>query len=323
MSSVTKRILLACSNIKSLFESNISTSNSIKQLSDEIFQIVSGRPLPNRIDLISKKTTTIIRKEKTLINTNKELSSNIDKIEKIILELLKLLSNSQQLNDEDIYKELSEGMQRKNNELTKMRNMNDNLNNEIIKLKNMLNATGTYGKFSNSELIDIYQNEKLFIEAISIPKKEKEVLQKKKSTNTEKKENKLKNAEQKKSQKNEKDNKESKENKENKDNKDNKENKENKQLKDQIQKQNEEIKKLKEELSLVNNEKAKLSEELKNKESSDNNSNSKFVENEKELKKLQDNFIKLTLENEERKASISNKDSLIKDLMKDCDDKKN
>ena len=222
MSSLTRNILSGCSNIKSLFESNISTTNSIKQLSDEIFQIVSGLPLPNRIDLISKKTTTILRKEKTLLNTNKELSTNIDKIEKFIVELLKLLGNSQQLNDEDIYKELAENMQRKHNELTKLRNINENLSNEIAKLKNMLNATSIYGKFSNSELIDIYQNEKICIEGIAIPKKEKDGQQRRKSANVDKKDNKPKNVEQKKAQKNEKENKDNKDNIENKESKDNK-----------------------------------------------------------------------------------------------------
>ena len=200
------------------------------------------------MDLISKKTTTIIRKEKTLLNTNKELSSNIDKIEKIILELLKNIANSQQLNDQDTYKEITENIERKNNELSKLRNINENLNNEIIKLKNMLNATNSFGKFSNEELIDVCQNEKIFIECI---KKEKEI-QKRKSSNIDKKDNKTKSAEAKaKNQKNEKDknkekdNKEKKDNKDkdNKDNKDNKESnidkereKENKQLKEQEKK---------------------------------------------------------------------------------------
>ena len=313
MSSITKNILTTCSNIKLLFESNISTINSIKQHSDEIFQIVSGKPTPNRIDLISKRTTTILRKEKTLLNTNKDLSSNIDKLEKILLELLKNVANSQQLNDQDTYKEITESIQRKNNELTKLRNINENLNNEIIKLKNMMKATSSFGKFANEDLIDVYQSDKFFIENI---KKESKEQTRKKSIANEKKENKTKNAESKgKNAKSEKDNKDK-----------DKDSKENKQLQEQIQQhqktieqQKEEIQKIKEELSLANSEKEKLAEELKNKESSDN---SKHAENEKELKKLQDDFIKLTVENEERKTSISNKDSLIKDLMKDCDDKK-
>ena len=166
MSSITKNILSTCSNIKSIFESNISTINTIKQHSDEIFQIVSGKPTPNRIDLISKKTTTILRKEKSLLNTNKELSSNIDKLEKMLLELLKNTGNSQQLNDQDAYNEISENLQRKNNELTKLRNINENLNNEINKLKNMMNATCPTGKFSNEDLIDICQADQIFFEGI-------------------------------------------------------------------------------------------------------------------------------------------------------------
>ena len=297
---MTKNILSTCSSIKTLFESNISIIISIKQYSDEIFQIVSGRPLPNRIELISKKATTIIRKEKTLLNTNKELSSTVDKIEKIFLELLKNISNSKKLSDEDTYKEITGSIQRKNNELAKLRNANEYLNKEIIKLKDMLNATSSFYKFSNEELINICKNEEIFYESI---KKGKEP-QKRRSSSIDKRE-KMKNL------KNEKDNKDKE-----------KDNKENKQLKEQILKKNEEIKKIKEELALANEERLKLSEELKKQNSQDNDINSKYAENEKELKKLQDDFIKLTLENEERKTSISNKDSLIKGLMKDCDDKK-
>ena len=190
MSSLTKNILSSFSNIKQLFESNISTANSIKQNSDEIFQIVSGKPVPNRIDLISKKTTTMIRKEKTLLNTNKELSSNIDKIEKLILELLKNVSNSKQLNDQDTYKEITESIQRKNNELSKLRNINDNLNNEINKLKNMLNATSSYGKFSDQESINICSGDNFFIENKIINKKDN--IPKKKGPANDKKENKSK-----------------------------------------------------------------------------------------------------------------------------------
>ena len=267
---LAKTILSSCSNIKSIFESNISTINSIKQFTEEIFQLTSGKPMPNRIDLISKKTTTMLRKEKTLLNSNRELSSNIDKIEKDILDLLKNIYNSQQINEQDIFKEITENIQRKNNELTKIKNINENLNNEIIKLKNMMNATSSYGKFSNEELIDICHNGNLYIENI---KKEKEP-QKRKSSNIDKKENKAKNVEQKnKNTKAEKD-KDNKDNKDNKDKeKDNKDNKENKQLKEQIQtyqktieEQKEEIKKINEELSLVNEQKNKLEEELKNKE---------------------------------------------------------
>ena len=43
---------------------------------------------------------------------------------------------------------------------------------------------------------------------------------------------------------------------------------------------------------------------------------------ELELKQLQDDYIKLVKENEERKSSLTYKDTLIKQLMKDCEDKK-
>jgi hypothetical protein len=129
---LAKTILSSCSNIKSIFESNISTINSIKQFTEEIFQLTSGKPMPNRIDLISKKTTTMLRKEKTLLNSNRELSSNIDKIEKDILDLLKNIYNSQQINEQDIFKEITENIQRKNNELTKIKNINENLNLQLV-----------------------------------------------------------------------------------------------------------------------------------------------------------------------------------------------
>ena len=135
MSISIKEILLAISNLKELSESNISNIASIKNISEEIFNITTSRPLPNRIYLISKKTTNIIRKENSLINNNKELSQICNKIEIMILNLLKNKNAAEQNIDFD---ELKANYQRKNNELEKLRNFNENLNNEINSLKNRL-----------------------------------------------------------------------------------------------------------------------------------------------------------------------------------------
>ena len=153
MSISHKEILSTISNLKQLSESNLSNITSIKDISEEIFNITTSRPLPNRISLISKKSTNIIRKENSLINNNKELSQICDKIEIMILSLLKNKNAAEQNIDLD---ELKANYQRKNNELEKLRNFNENLNNEINSLKNRLISSCNFGKFSNEELIDIF-----------------------------------------------------------------------------------------------------------------------------------------------------------------------
>ena len=160
MSISHKEILSTISNLKQLSESNLSNIISIKDISEEIFNITTSRPLPNRISLISKKSTIIIRKENSFINNNKELSQICDKIEIMILSLLKNKNAAEQNIDLD---ELKKNYQRKNNELEKLRNFNENLNNEINSLKNRLISSCNFGKFSNEELIDIFSVEKFNI----------------------------------------------------------------------------------------------------------------------------------------------------------------
>ena len=96
-----------------------------------------------------------------MINNNKELSKICNKIEIMILNLLKNKNAAEQNIDFD---ELKANYQRKNNELEKLRNFNENLNNEIDRLKNRLSSSNIFGKFSNEELIDIYPVQKFIIE---------------------------------------------------------------------------------------------------------------------------------------------------------------
>ena len=149
MSNSIKELLSLISSIKQLNESNNIYITSIKDISEEIFNITTERPLPYRISLISKKTTNILRKENSFINNSKELFKVFDKLEIMILNILKTI-NTNELKDN--YEELNLYYQRKNNELEKLRNINENLNKEINSLKNKLNATYHFGKFSNEEL---------------------------------------------------------------------------------------------------------------------------------------------------------------------------
>ena len=81
MSNSIKELLSTISSLKQLSESNISDITTIKNISEEILDITSNKPLPNRISLISKKSTNIIRKGNALLDINKELSTNCNKIE--------------------------------------------------------------------------------------------------------------------------------------------------------------------------------------------------------------------------------------------------
>ena len=291
MSNSSRELLLICSNIKQLSESNLLNINSIKDISEEIFDITVNKPIPNRISLISKKTSNIIRKENTLLNINKEIYSNCNKIEEILLNLFRKKND----NDNNVnFNELTENFKRRNNEFEKLRKINENLNNEINSLKNRLNATYPQNKFLNEELIDIYSVEKFNILGNKKEIKKKETKQKIPSENNSKIDNRAL-----------------------------------KDLKEREKQLEEETKKLKEQnlkdknlISQLETEINKFKSELKSKESSSLDITSKLSKAENELKKLQDDYIKLLTENEEKKASIVNKDSLIKDLMKDCDDKK-
>ena len=291
MSNSSRELLLICSNIKQLSESNLLNINSIKDISEEIFDITVNKPIPNRISLISKKTSNIIRKENTLLNINKEISYNCNKIEEILLNLYRKKND----NDNNAnFNELTENFKRRNNEFEKLRKINENLNNEINSLKNRLNATYPQNKFLNEELIDIYSVEKLNILSNKKEIKKKESKPKIPSENNSKIDNRaLKDLKEREKQLEE----------------------ETKKLKDQNLKDKNLISQLETEIN-------KFKSELKSKESSSLDITSKLSKAENELKKLQDDYIKLLTENEEKKASIVNKDSLIKDLMKDCDDKK-
>ena len=121
MSNSIKEFLSSISSIKELGGLNIIYTTSIKDISEEIFNITIERPSPNRIPLISKKATNIIRKENSLINNNKELSKICDRLELMILNILKNISTIEQ---KDNYEELTLNYQRKNNELEKLRNIN-------------------------------------------------------------------------------------------------------------------------------------------------------------------------------------------------------
>ena len=291
MSNSSRELLLICSNIKQLIESYLLNINSIKDISEEIFDITVNKPIPNRISLISKKASNIIRKENTLLNINKELSSNCNKIEEILLNLFREKNGD----DNNVnFNELIENFKRRNNEFEKLRKINENLNNEINSLKNRLNATYPQNKFLNEELIDIYSVEKFNILSNKKEIKKKESKPKIPSENNSKIDNRAL-----------------------------------KDLKEKEKQFEEETKKLKEQnlkdknlISQLETEINKFKSELKSKESSSLDITSKLSKAENELKKLQDDYIKLLTENEEKKASIVNKDSLIKDLMKDCDDKK-
>ena len=291
MSNSSRELLLICSNIKQLSESNLFNINSIKDISEEIFDITVNKPIPNRISLISKKTSNIIRKENTLLNINKEISYNCNKIEEILLNLFRKKNGD----DNNVnFNELIENFKRRNNEFEKLRKINENLNNETNSLKNRLNATYPQNKFLNEELIDIYSVEKLNILSNKKEIKKKETKQKIPSENNSKIDNRAL-----------------------------------KDLKEKEKQFEEETKKLKEQnlkdknlISQLETQINKFKSELKSKESSSLDITSKLSKAENELKKLQDDYIKLLTENEEKKASIVNKDSLIKDLMKDCDDKK-
>ena len=291
MSNSSRELLLICSNIKQLIESYLLNINSIKDISEEIFDITVNKPIPNRISLISKKASNIIRKENTLLNINKELSSNCNKIEEILLNLFRKKNGD----DNNVnFNELIENFKRRNNEFEKLRKINENLNNETNSLKNRLNATYPQNKFLNEELIDIYSVEKLNILSNKKEIKKKESKPKIPSENNSKIDNRAL-----------------------------------KDLKEKEKQFEEETKKLKEQnlkdknlISQLETEINKYKSELKSKESSSLDITSKLSKAENELKKLQDDYIKLLTENEEKKASIVNKDSLIKDLMKDCDDKK-
>ena len=291
MSNSSRELLLICSNIKQLSESNLFNINSIKDISEEIFDITVNKPIPNRISLISKKTSNIIRKENTLLNINKEIYSNCNKIEEILLNLFRKKND----NDNNVnFNELIENFKRRNNEFEKLRKINENLNNEINSLKNRLNATYPQNKFLNEELIDIYSVEKLNILSNKKEIKKKESKPKIPSENNSKIDNRAL-----------------------------------KDLKEKEKQFEEETKKLKEQnlkdknlISQLETQINKFKSELKSKESSSLDITSKLSKAENELKKLQDDYIKLLTENEEKKSSIVNKDSLIKDLMKDCDDKK-
>ena len=117
MSNSSRELLLICSNIKQLSESNLLNINSIKDISEEIFDITVNKPIPNRISLISKKTSNIIRKENTLLNINKEISSNCIKIEEILLNLFRKKND----NDNNVnFNELTENFKRRNNEFEKL-----------------------------------------------------------------------------------------------------------------------------------------------------------------------------------------------------------
>ena len=291
MSNSSRELLLICSNIKQLSESNLFNINSIKDISEEIFDITVNKPIPNRISLISKKTSNIIRKENTLLNINKEIYSNCNKIEEILLNLFRKKNGD----DNNVnFNELIENFKRRNNEFEKLRKINENLNNEINSLKNRLNATYPQNKFLNEELIDIYSVEKLNILSNKKEIKKKESKPKIPSENNSKIDNRAL-----------------------------------KDLKEKEKQFEEETKKLKEQnlkdknlISQLETQINKFKSELKSKESSSLDITSKLSKAENELKKLQDDYIKLLTENEEKKSSIVNKDSLIKDLMKDCDDKK-
>ena len=160
MSISIKELLSTLSDLKHLSETNLNEITTIKDISEEILNITINRPLPNRISLISKKSTNIIRKEKSLINTNKEFSNYYDKIEIMLLNILKTGNATDKNNAFDEFKN---NYQRKNYELEKLRKFNENLNNEINNLKKRLNAIFNIGKFSNEELIDIYPNEQIHI----------------------------------------------------------------------------------------------------------------------------------------------------------------
>ena len=117
MSISIKELLSTITDLKHLCETNINEITTIKDISEEILDITINRPLPNRISLISKKSTNIIRKEKSLINTNKEFTNNCNKIEVMLLNLLKIRNINEQNND---YDEFKNNYQRKNYELEKI-----------------------------------------------------------------------------------------------------------------------------------------------------------------------------------------------------------
>ena len=287
MSNSIKEFLSAMASLKQLSESNISDIIIIKNISEEILDLTSNKPLPNRISLISKKSTNIIRKGKNLIEINKDITTNCNKIEILLLDLFKINNEKEVKID---YNELKQNYQRKNNELEKLKKFNENLNTEINELKNRLNAISNFGKFQNEELIDIYS-----IENFNINKSKKEIKKKELKSHLISEQN----------------------NKTIKEIKDKE-----KQFEEEIKKLSEENITNKKIISQQESEINKLKEEIKTKETESLNYISKISKTEIELKKLQDDYISLLKDNEEKKTSIINKDSLIKQLMKDCDDKK-
>ena len=121
MSNPIKEILLEIASLKQLSESNILDITTIKNISEEILDLTSNKPLPNRISLISKKSTNIIRKGKSLLDINKDLTSNCNKIEILLLDLIK---TNKEKDIEIDYDELKQNYERKNNELEKLKKFN-------------------------------------------------------------------------------------------------------------------------------------------------------------------------------------------------------
>ena len=171
-----KYILANISQLKNLYESRSLTFESIKDISDNIFEIVCGKPTENRIDLISKKTTTIIRKEKLILNSFQEESAYLDKIEEAVVDLLSNTVSKQKINEKETLKDLKENIQKKNNELNKLKISNTSLNNELTKIKEQINNKDDLKdiiiKSSNdNKTLSLVKNEKFSL--ISKIKKEK------------------------------------------------------------------------------------------------------------------------------------------------------